>query len=269
MARPPRHTGAIRLVDVAFPPLRRRSKRKMALIGALVAVAIHGIILIGTRLAEPSLESWSAEVATKVHRVLVELSPIEIVAEPPKPPAPEPPPPPPPEPPAKPVAKPPRRAKPSREPMTPKELAQAGKVLTAEATGPVAFDDAIVVGKAAHFVGGVTHARGESRAPVRQMPTEPPRPSRARPVSLAAGEWQCPWPEAADESEINEQTVVLRVRVKADGTVHTVRVVDDPGYGFGAAAATCAKTTRFQPALDAAGSAVEALSPPLRVHFIR
>ena len=68
---------------------------------------------------------------------------------------------------------------------------------------------------------------------------------------------------------MNEQTVLLRAAVRADGRAERVDVLADPGFGFGAAARSCALATRFEPARDPAGQPVAALSPPIRVHFFR
>jgi protein TonB len=63
--------------------------------------------------------------------------------------------------------------------------------------------------------------------------------------------------------------VVLRVSVRSDGTADAVKVISDPGAGFGQAARACALRTRFRPALDDAGAVVAAWSPPIRVRFVR
>jgi protein TonB len=92
---------------------------------------------------------------------------------------------------------------------------------------------------------------------------------RSRPVTLDEAAWSCPWPAEADALQVNEQTVVLRVFVRADGRADRVDVVSDPGFGFGSAARSCALATRFPPARDSSGQPIAANSPPIRVHFIR
>jgi len=94
-------------------------------------------------------------------------------------------------------------------------------------------------------------------------------PSHARAVALDEAAWSCPWPADADAQQVNEQTVVLRAAVRADGHAERVDVLADPGFGFGTAARSCALATRFDPARDPAGQPVAALSPPIRVHFYR
>jgi len=149
----------------------------------------------------------------------------------------------------------------------------------AVANDPVDFTGgAFVVGGAATFPGGVTSAQGKGVRP--GTTTDPSAtgagdagrgraPSRARPVSLDQAAWSCPWPAEADAEQVNEKTVVLRVRVKADGRAEAVDVLSDPGFGFGAAARACALITRFEPARDAGGQPIAALSAPIRVHFSR
>ena len=157
------------------------------------------------------------------------------------------------------------------------ELAQAGAVLTAEAPAELldftGMD--IASGEASHFAGGVTAPSGTSAEPVRGGAVDPAfaagaaRPGRARPVTLPAKQWRCPWPSEAEQLGIDEQLVVLRVVVTAEGRVSAAEVVSDPGHGFGAAALACARTARFVPARDAAGRAYAATSPPIRVRFSR
>jgi protein TonB len=83
------------------------------------------------------------------------------------------------------------------------------------------------------------------------------------------GEWRCPWPRQADDAQIDEQVAVVRVVARADGSVESTALIDDPGYGFGAAAMACALGRRFIPARDRDGRPVRAKSPPIRVRFTR
>jgi periplasmic protein TonB len=154
--------------------------------------------------------------------------------------------------------------------------AQAGQ-LAAVSPAPVDFTgSAFIVGSGASYVGGVTSSTGTSHKPVlgAVIPGTPRSPSlavgdRARPVSLDQSAWNCPWPADADAQQVNEQTVVLRASIRADGRADTVDVIADPGFGFGAAARLCALRTRFEPAHDRAGLPIAAQSPPIRVHFFR
>jgi protein TonB len=138
--------------------------------------------------------------------------------------------------------------------------------------------DTFPTGGAASFPRGATAGAGQSTAPVaggadvNAPPARRPTiagPTRARAVTLGEGTWSCPWPPEADAEQIDEQTVVIRVRVGEDGSVERAEVVADPGHGFGRAATACARGTRFQPARNDDGNLVAAWSPPIRVHFTR
>jgi protein TonB len=94
----------------------------------------------------------------------------------------------------------------------------------------------------------------------------PGAPDLSRPVSLEEKDWNCPFPR---ETETDEQTVMLRVVVGADGTVESVKILGDPGSGFGQQAFACAMRTKFSPARDRQGRPIKAQSPPLRVRFTR
>lgn len=142
---------------------------------------------------------------------------------------------------------------------------------------PVDFgDQGFVVGNASAYVGGATTATGTGTQPgVRPSSPASPQTSgtqksaKARPVRLAGSAWRCPWPSRAIDADIFEQTVVIKVRVGTDGRARDVQIVEDPGLGFGDAAAACARKTRFTPARDDAGTRVAAMSPPIRVRFTR
>jgi protein TonB len=48
-----------------------------------------------------------------------------------------------------------------------------------------------------------------------------------------------------------------------------VKVVSDPGFGFGRAARVCALSRRYTPALDRTGSPTVSATPPIKVRFTR
>ncbi len=74
----------------------------------------------------------------------------------------------------------------------------------------------------------------------------PSGPDRSRTASLGGGgEWSCPFPSEADTAQIDEAYVTLQVDVKPDGTPGTVRVVNDPGNGFGREARRCAMNKHY------------------------
>lgn len=257
------------------PPRRHHALIVTALVHLGVAAAILG--------AQPTLETWSAEMAARVHDELtrLQLAEVETLPPPEPPPAePEPAEPPPTEPapaPAAPTAAPPRSAPARPAP------ARAARVVAAPAGALDLTGDVVVTGHASAYAGGVTTSSGTSTRPVPQASREPPPPApappgaprppaqrdRSRPVSLAGDEWNCPWPDAAEGLAIDEQVAVIRVRVAVDGAVESAEVVSDPGNGFGPAALSCARRTRFTPALDGEGRPLAARSPPIRVHFHR
>lgn len=261
-----------------------------------IAVALHVALLALAGSAEPSLETWSARLAAVIHEDLAAQAPVAIEAPPMvEPPAKEEPPPPPPEPPTRsepaPVAEepeplvpepapaelPPLETEPDLEPAPP---AEAGSVLAADPdpAAPVDFtDNTFVTGRASAYAGGAT-VRGGSRSGA--GPDRVPQASeagrgnaaatsQAQPVQLNGSEWRCDWPAAAMSQDIYEQFVVMRVVVNADGTVERAQAVNDPGFGFGAAATQCARRTRFTPARDDLGRPIRATSPPIRVRFTR
>jgi protein TonB len=197
------------------------------------------------------------------------------------------------EPPPPPVAR-PERAVPDRRPSLAKprqrvahperssgtEAAEAANVVAraSESTAPLDLTaDAFVTGKATAYSGGVTSPTGTSTSPVAGAPAQQqPHPAtasttldRSTPVSLATESWSCPWPREADAEQIDEQTVILRVVVTADGDPERATVLSDPGHGFGPAALACALRTHFTPALCSKGAPIRATSPPIRVRFTR
>lgn len=91
----------------------------------------------------------------------------------------------------------------------------------------------------------------------------------AVPVTLSSKAWRCPWPEDAEYEDFDQQAVSIRVVVAEDGRVEKVEILRDPGFGFGRAARDCARKVRFNPAKDASGRSIRAVSPPINVHFVR
>ena len=222
----------------------------------------------------PSAGPWSAEMAARVHDAIAAERAVEITPPAPPPIAPT----------SAPTPTPTRAprlaakgaALPSHGRPAPAAPAQAG-ALAAASEAPIDFTGtAFVVGNSAAYAGGNTERSGTSRTPVAGAVapgtgngTAPTARSLARPVSLDQSAWSCQWPSEADAQQIDEQTVVLRVVVRVDGRAERADVVSEPGFGFGQAARTCAMATRFEPARDAAGHAIAATSPPIRVHFFR
>jgi len=194
----------------------------------------------------------------------VELPVIEAL-----PPAPSPPPLPPPETPRPPE---PRRAR--RAP--PPSPAQASQVLTRAADQPVDLSNfTIATGHAETYAGGYTAGNGTNRtavaAPVAARSA--PRPGRisslARQAQPTRKDWTCGWPDSAQETDLRETRVAIRVSVSPDGDATGAAVQGSALAGFAEAARRCALSEQYRPALDATGHRVAGETPLLVVHFIR
>ena len=155
----------------------------------------------------------------------------------------------------------------------------AGAALTAEAEDGLA-DFTLVAGTNGAFVGGVTSSRSTltKRSEARSAgvgvssPTTPERGAdRSSPARAAAASWSCShlFPKAADEADIHHAIVTLVVQVSAGGAATGVRIISDPGHGFGAAARACARAQRFIAATDRSGRAMSATTAPLSIRFTR
>ncbi len=205
---------------------------------------------------------------------------IEVVKE-------EPPPPPPPEPP--PEAKPEPAAPvahPREAPAPPPPPAQAAKVLTREADPNEPVDltgNTIVQGNADSYAGGFTTAKGTNPTAVSNFvaPAGVPNGAGSRPAAATGGrdlsraasvgstDWsRCPFPQEADTAQIDEARVSLQMEIRADGSPAAVRVLRDPGNGFGREARECALRQRYPPALDRDGNPIPATISFI-VHFAR
>jgi protein TonB len=80
----------------------------------------------------------------------------------------------------------------------------------------------------------------------------PPPPTRISRNARVLREVRAPYPEQARDAGI-EGVVLLQVEVSRSGAIHSVRVLSDPGYGLGAAAARALRSFRFSPAVDQGG----------------
>jgi protein TonB len=206
---------------------------------------------------------------------------IEVIRDEPTPP------PPPPEETAKPEEPPPVvKAAPREAPPPAPAPAQAAKVLTQEPDPNEPVDltgNTIVQGNADSYAGGTTSANGTSTRAVRALasptgvpngtgaPTataKPSGPDRSRPISLGATEWNAPFPPEADTAQIDEAYVMLQIDFRADGTVSGVRVLADPGNGFGREARRYALNLHLPPALDHDGNPIPT-TLKTKVHFSR
>jgi protein TonB len=257
-----------RIVDEVFAPRHPGARRRWA-IAAVVVTGVFSAVFVGLPLlATPSLSDWAASVAARVHAEL-ERDP-EVTIEP-LPPPPAPPPPAAPAPAA--AARTPRPA-PAQRPTTTPEPAQTARVIAQDPTAQPEdlTASSFVVGKASTYAGGASTSAGTSPRVVDARAVAPASAApgtRRRSVSLDESAWSCPWPPEAEGIEIVQQLVVLKVSVRSDGTADEVKIVSDPGTGFGQAARACALRTHFRPALDDGGAATAAWSPPIRVRFVR
>jgi len=174
-------------------------------------------------------------------------------------------------------------------PPPPPAPAQAAKVLTEEPKPDEPVDltgNTIVTGNADNFAGGFTAGNGTNANAVHAMPSPTgvpggagaPQaapapiqgPDRSRTAALGGGsEWSCPFPQEADTAQVDEAYVTLRVDVRPDGTPTAVRVLGDPGNGFGREALRCAMNRRYATALDHEGNAIPGTTKAFRVHFSR
>jgi protein TonB len=260
-----------RIVDLVFAGEPGGRLQRLAA-GAAVVLAVYATAVLLAGEVGGAGASFAAELAARIHDAVAAERDVDVkLPPPPPPPAPAP------EPPA---ARAPRAIARARAPAAhhaPAAPAQAGRIAAAS-DAPLDFTGAaFVVGSGSTYAGGSTTARGTSRAPVTGAVApnghgdgQAPARSRARPVTLDSGSWACPWPAEADARQVDQETVVIRVKVRADGRVDQADVLQDPGFGFGAAARDCALASRsFAPALNAQGAPVESLSPPIRVHFFR
>jgi protein TonB len=264
----PRQDRSPRIVDVVFSAATPEHRLPM-LVAMLVALGIHVSVVVWAVHSERSLETWSAAVAARVHAELSREQFVELAKPPPSPPPPPEQTPPPPAPSA------PQKARALRHPPTarPPPPAQAGNIIAREPNPTAPADltgETFVTGSATTYAGGATTSTGTNPVAVQGREVDPKaapgEPDLSRPVSLEEKDWNCPFPR---ETETDEQTVMLRVVVGADGTVESVKILGDPGSGFGQQAFACAMRTKFSPARDRQGRPIKAQSPPLRVRFTR
>jgi protein TonB len=254
------------------------------LIATAGTVCVHGaLVMMAMWLGLRRPESQALSVA------VTEMVEVELPATPPEPKVEEPPPPPP-EPEEKPrAAEPPPRVRehkaepePAKAPTQdtpPPEAAAAAQVLTQDAPEVADFAESIVVGDGAVHAGGTTEAGGTATRAVRNESARAGgvpggtghdvTADLSRQPQLAGGfDWNCPFPEEADEEGLDSGDVTLRVEVGADGAVIDVQVRGDPGYGFGREARRCALRKRWVAGLDRAGRAARSVAQ-VRVKFER
>ncbi len=273
---------------------QERSKADWFYVAILLAIIVHGASLGPAAVSQYLSEILGLlrQTRTWQHEFFWTQYDIEAPPKPP-PPADKPPePPPPPEPDPMPAPAPKAEAKAKDDPYEPPPPpAEAAKVLTRKEDpdepvdltdkGTVSGDgkalggqqsgagigDEIVKNPAASLT-GKPGGTGTSSAP--PPPPPPPGPNLSRAATFEGStSWNCPFPPEADAEQIDEMVVNITVVVRPDGSPLSVSVLNDPGYGFGRAARTCALGHRFTPALDRTGQAMTGATPPIRVRFTR
>jgi periplasmic protein TonB len=248
-------------------------------VGAWLGFGSGGTLAAAAMMALAGFVAW---LHTSKARMADVTQDVDLISE-------APPPPPPPSPESEPEAKPAPRAfheaAPTAQPPPP---AQPGKVLSQEPDPKEPVDltgNVFVQGSGDAYVGGPTSGTGTGTSADRAG-YGPPAGNRGAGPLLAApsppvlaadlsreasiGHWSCSdFPEEADSAGIDEAYVMIQADVSAGGTPTTVRVLQDPGSGFGAQARRCAMRQHFQPALDREGNPMPGTTKPFRVHFSR
>lgn len=259
-------TDPPRIVDAIFGASEK--SRRLARLGIplLCALAFHLAFVWIARVPSSSLEEWSEQISHYVHEHVVVVERVHY----------EPPPPPPP---ALPQVPTPARSlapTPHAPEDVPTPAAQAAELVAASHDSVDLTDQVFVEGGASSYAGGATAPGGTSSqavtGPVALNQAITPgasQPSLASGVALRDEDWTCPWPEEADDAEIDEQLTVVRVVVRADGSAESARAISGTEHGFGRAAVDCAMEHRYVPARDRNGASIRAESAPVHVTFTR
>jgi periplasmic protein TonB len=274
------------LVDAADPLARvfeldSRHFRRGITIGILGALLVHAAGAREASMIANGVGGWARDTRTIIHEYFARLYEVEMVNPPPPPPPPE-------------EKQEPEAAKPEPAPKATHRAeepapapAQAGKILAQEADPDAPVDltgQTFVTGNAETYAGGVTASTGTSKTAVHNLAATPggvpggtgtkpgpaTGPDLSRPAGLLSGsnEWSCPFPPEADMDQIDFQRVPVVITVRPDGKPDSVRVVKDPGSGFGREARKCAMEHRYEPARDREGHAIT-MSLTLNVKFTR
>lgn len=265
----------------------------------LISLSFHSVPVIQAIRDLADVRNYVGEARAVMHDFLwatyevIPPPPPPKAQEPEKPKEPEPEPEPAPAPAPKPVAQPQTKAetKPETKEQPPPATAQAGKTLTAADDVADFSNDFSMVQGDGQYRGGTTSSKGTATDAVRDpnakeggtpgakgtgsaapppppASTEPDRSRIARPRNTA---WSCShlFPAEADAEGIDNETVSIVVTVREDGSVKGVKLISDPGHGFGRAARTCALSQSFEAALDRTGKPIVGDTAPFRVRFTR
>lgn len=290
--------------STSFTTSRREQQSWLspALSGALLlSVSFHAVPVLQAIRDLVEVRQFVGEARTAIHDFLwttyeVEAPPPPKVQEQEKPKEPEPEPEPAPAPAPRPVVQPQAKAEPAKAAEPPKAepppaAAQAGKTLTAADDVADFSSDFTMVQGDGRYAGGTTAAKGTATEAVRDtnakadgvpggkgtasVPPPPPpqtnEPDRSRPARPSNSAWSCShlFPPEADAEGIDNATVTIAVTVRPDGSVQSVKVLNDPGNGFGRAARTCALSQRFEAAWDRGGQPTTSTTAPFTVRFTR
>ncbi len=81
--------------------------------------------------------------------------------------------------------------------------------------------------------------------------------------------WECPWPLAAAQANVNRAVVHVTVDVTVRGKATAVQLIDQPGYEFGDDAIRCAMDQRYIPGRDSQGRPAPGRTRKFSVQFSR
>lgn len=276
---PEDHTPFARIRSIG-----RWGKRSFPL-ALLAALLMHAVPPLERAFGLYELGDFAREVRASILERIRSTQEVSVEPEPePEPePVPEPEPEPVPEP--EPIKVPPKEPEPTPPPpeAPAPAAAQAASVLTAQPDPNEPIDltgNTFVQGNADRYAGGITAAKGTATTAVRNPAARPEgvvggtgtaasgRIDRSRPAATAQTSWDCPFPAEADVEQINFQRVQVVVTVSASGKASDVKVLEDPGFGFGREARRCALRRSYVPALDSDGNPVT-MTIPIIVKFER
>jgi protein TonB len=280
--------------DSTTRPTATSSWLSPALLGALLLSVSFHAVPVGRAIRDlAEMRVFIHAARDRLHDYMWTTYEVEAPPPPPKPvdkpPEPEPEPEPAPMPAPKPAAQAPVAK--DNKPAPPPAAAQAGKTIVDDKT-PVDFTDFTMVQGDGRYAGGTTASKGTSDTAVNDLrargggspggagstpgaaPAPPPKdegPDRSRAASPANKEWSCShlFPAEADSDGIDNASVSIVVTVRADGTAQSVKILSDPGHGFGRAARICALSQRYNPAFDRSGTAIVSTTAPIPVRFTR
>lgn len=273
--------------------LGERAANTGAIIGLFVALSTHGYASASAMTALFDMQHAIVEMRKDLHDFFwteydVDIPPEQKAEEKKEEPPPEPEPEPEPAPKMdKPAVK---EEDPYEDKTPPPPPAQAAKVLTAKEDPDEPVDmtgNGFVTGDGTGPGYGMVSAEGKGKEPTYNKSASldgkeggtgngkgappPPGPDLSKPAGTSgSSSWNdCPFPAEADAEQIDQAFPVIIVTVRPDGTAAAVKVVEDPGYGFGRQARICALAKRYTAALDKTGQPTTGVTPPIRVRFTR